>query len=114
MPVWNKDEKKKELDLVKQCVKIIIALKKKYKDDVPQEQLETIIETTFPSFIENYYALYRLTLKTDDVSMLDIMIDKIMNICDGDISINEVQTDIGNVLAEKYLYPKLGKPNKKE
>ena len=46
--------------------------------------------------------------------MLDIMIDKIMNICDGDISINEVQTDIGNVLAEKYLYPKLGKPNKKE
>lgn len=111
MATWNKNDKKKELDTVKQCVDTIMKLKIKcLNDGIPIDNLEIMIKEIFPFFVDNYYSLFKLTLKTDDVSMLYVMIDRIMDVCQGDITLDAVKKDISDILAEKFLYPTLGKP----
>lgn len=112
MTFWNKDEKKKELELVKKCVDTIMNLKERYKNEKTIDEIEQIIEKTFPFFVDSYYGLFKLTLKTNDVTMLYVMIDQINNVCDGNTDIDEARNNIGNTLAEKYLFPKIGMPNK--
>jgi hypothetical protein len=111
--IWDTKQKKKELKLVKETVKLIQIFKDKYKDKFNENTLESMLRTTFPVFVKDYSTLFKMVLKTDNIEYLNIMIDGIMSVCDGKSDIDTVRNSIGEQLAENYLYPIMGKPDKK-
>lgn len=116
MEPWDNKEKLQELEVIKKNVDLIIKFKKHYLESgtLTPEQFCTKIETIFPSFTENYPVLYKLTLTCDDISILYKMIDKITSVCKGNSSVDDARNSMGEMLAEKFLYPKLGKPENKD
>jgi len=54
-------------------------------------------------------SLFKKIVFKEDLSMLEIFLTKIEALENG-TSEQEVTTNIGETLAEKYLYPVLGKP----
>jgi hypothetical protein len=116
MDVWNIEDKKKELKLIKETVALLQVFKNKYKDQVNHQTLDDMLRSTFSSFSRNYEPIYKMVLKTDDMTMLNEMINNIYDICDGKKELEDVRKDFGDKLAEKYLYPAMGKPkdNKKK
>lgn len=68
------------------------------------------MKTLFPDFSEKYMSLFKKIVFKEDLSMLEIFLTKIEAIENG-TSEQEITTDIGEKLAEKYLYPVLGKPD---
>ena len=110
MEVWNIEEKKKELDLIKEIVSLLQVFKNKYKNQVSHQTLDEMLRTTFSSFSKNYEPIYKMVLINDDLSILNEMINNIYQICDGKKELEDVKTEFGNKLAEKYIFPSLGKP----
>lgn len=107
-------DKKKELEVVKKNVKMILDFKKKYILDaeIPMnlQEFDETMRLIFPKFVEQYPTLYKMVFTNSDINLLYKMIDKIMNICDGFTTIDEAKKDVGEMLAKEYLYPKFGKP----
>jgi hypothetical protein len=58
-------------------------------------------------FYSNYPFLVKKLCKRDDLNMLYTMLDNLEQIQSGDKKITDVEMDLGNNLANKYLYPKL-------
>jgi len=114
MDVWNVEEKKKELQLIKETVHLLQIFKNKYKDQVNHQILDNMLRSTFSSFSKNYEPIYKMVLLNDDMSMLDEMINDIYQICDGKKEFDDVKKEFGDKLAKKYIYPIVGKPNNKK
>ena len=68
----------------------------------------------FPEFSEQYPLLFKKAINKEDLSMLDTMLqsmDEIQNKKELDTDkIKEIHTSLGEKIAEKYLYPTIGKP----
>ena len=105
MSNWDKEDKIKEINMVKECISVILQHKKKYLTSgiMTKETFDTKMKTIFPSLIENYCVLYRMTIESDDISLLYKMLDDIMLICHGKTDLDTVRNDLGNKLADKYL-----------
>lgn len=113
MEIWDVEEKKKELKLIKETVGLLQIFKNKYKNQVNHQVLDDMLRSTFSSFSRNYEPIYKMVLINDDMTMLDQMINDIFEICDGTKNFDDVKKEFGDKLAEKYIYPKLGKPDEK-
>ena len=111
--IWDAKQKRKELHLVKETVKLIQVFKNKYKNEFNESTLDSMLRTTFPVFVKDYETLFKMVLKTDNVEYLNVMIDGILSVCDGKNDLETIRNSIGEQLAEDYLYPVMGKPNKK-
>jgi hypothetical protein len=111
------ENKKKELELVKQNVKMILNFKKQYILDaeipMPINEFDNTMKHIFPKFCEEYPTLYKMVFTNSDINLLYKMIDMIMNICDGNTTMDKAKDEMGEMLAEQYLYPQFGKPTKK-
>jgi hypothetical protein len=68
------------------------------------------MKSLFPEFSENYMGLFKKIIFREDLSMLEIFLKKIEELNDGSSNEKEVTANIGETLAEKFLYPVLGKP----
>jgi hypothetical protein len=105
MANWNNADKKKELIMVKECVSVLLKQKEKYLTSKLMSEMEfnKKMETLFPSFIENYGAIYKMVVKNNDISMLYKMLDDIFAICNGKKEFEDVRNNLGDVLATKYI-----------
>lgn len=56
-----------------------------------------------PIFFKNYPTLLRMIIDDDDLSLLDLYIDKLDNVKSGNQDINEVKQELGYYLQDKYL-----------
>lgn len=65
---------------------------------------------SFPSFYEEYPFLFKKVIARQDLSMLEPMLKAIEDIYEGKRVDKEAANEIGEQLAEKYLYPTFGKP----
>ena len=63
----------------------------------------------FPTFAASYPSLFKKVINKDDLSMLTQMLQSISDIEQGKDE-KDITANIGETLAEKYLYPVLGKP----
>lgn len=82
------------------CINLFNEDKSKY-----QEHLRKL----FPTFAQEYPSLFKKIILNQDLSMLDQMLKSIDDLNTGKDE-KDVTTSIGESLAEKYLYPVLGKP----
>tara|TARA_A100000164_G_C21809471_1_gene724757 strand:+ start:441 stop:815 length:375 start_codon:yes stop_codon:yes gene_type:complete len=67
------------------------------------------LEKEFPKFSEKYYSLLKLIVKGEDISYLFKMLEMIESVQKNEKNIVEVEKNLGEELAEKYLYPSLSK-----
>jgi len=105
----------KDIDQIKKNIEMIIRIRdttniqiiKKHSIEKYKETMKSI----FPIFANEYATIFKLILNNDDLSKLYYMIDSINQIKKGrDKDI--VEKEIGEKLAEEYLYPIVGKPDK--
>jgi hypothetical protein len=80
------------------------------KSDVFEIELEVM--TKFPEFYEGHPFLVKKLCKRDDLSMLFKMLDNLDKVDKGTKSLASVELNLGEELADKYLYPVVGKPKK--
>jgi len=68
------------------------------------------MKTIFPEFSEKYMILFKKIIFREDLTMLEPMLKSLEELESGKITEKDITTNIGETLAEKYLYPVLGKP----
>lgn len=64
----------------------------------------------YPDFSKEYFVLFKKVVLREDLSMLEPMLKSIDDLNNGLVQEKDITTNIGETLAEKYLYPVLGKP----
>lgn len=84
-----------------QCIK----LEKENPDNYRQ-----MLTNLFPSFVADYPSLFKQVIFRRDLSMLEMMLQKIEDLQAGKIDEKQITTNISETLAEKYIYPVVGKP----
>lgn len=68
------------------------------------------LRDTFPEFSKNSPQLFKKIIFKEDLTMLDAMLKNLDDLNNGIVQEKDVTTNIGEKLAEKYLYPVLGRP----
>ena len=114
MAIWNNDDKIKELNMVKECVSMILKQKELFLTSGKMNEFEfnMKMDTIFPSFIKNYGTIYKMIIRSKDIKILYKMLDDLFAVCDGKKSFDDVRKNIGNDLANKYIPKNVGPPNK--
>ena len=70
-------------------------------------QFEFALRDIFPTFSEEHPFLFRKIVMGDDLTFLYKMLEGITQIKNGTLSVKEVEQEIGNDLANAYVYPAL-------
>jgi F0F1-type ATP synthase delta subunit len=78
------------------------------KDD--PNKYRDVVTQLFPTFAADYPSLFKLIIFRRDLSMLEMMLQKIEALKDGSKTEKEITTSIAETLAQKYVYPVVGKP----
>lgn len=68
-----------------------------------------ILEEKFLNFYDEYPTLFKMIIGDEDISMLYQMIDMKNKIDNNEIDKHDGEVILGELLANKYLYPKLKK-----
>lgn len=76
---------------------------------------EEKMEQRFPEFALHYYAVFKKVISGEDITPLFQMLAEIDKIHKGQKSLEQVEKELGEEYANKYIYPKVGTgpPNKK-
>jgi len=67
----------------------------------------------YPDFAQKYIGLFKKIIYKEDLAMLDVFLNQIEELENGTSTEKDITANIGEILAEKYLYPVLGKPETK-
>ena len=101
---FNIDNIKLHVDLIN---KLINKLELGGKTEAFDFELE--IMTTYPEFYDRHPFLVKKLCKRDDISMLYKMFENLNEIESGNKTLDNVELNLGEDLAQSYLYPCLKK-----
>lgn len=74
-----------------------------------EEEYKAEMEKRFPQFSFRYYAIFQKIISGDDITPLIEMLAQIERVKCGEIDIEEAEKNIGQSLANKYVYPTFNK-----
>jgi hypothetical protein len=94
-------------EYVKMMQKEINRMKQEGKND-PFDHEMTLIET-FPDFYQQHPFLVKKICSGSDLSMLTKMLDNLEHVQEGNKSLASVELNLGNELANQFLYPVINK-----
>lgn len=86
---------------------ILEYIKDKPKDKENEFKSELYILETYPDFYSEYPFLVKKICKNDDISMIYTMIAQLHKIQNGEDTLLNVEANLGNKLANEYLYPNI-------
>jgi hypothetical protein len=95
---------KTSVDQIKKMIQ-----KMEEKGNIDSFDLELKIMETHPEFYHEHPFLVKKLCKKEDISMLYKMLDNLNNVENGEKSLASVELNLGNELANKYIYPKINK-----
>jgi hypothetical protein len=81
---------------------------KEMKENNKKEYQNYLIQL-FPTFYENYPTIFNNIIENKDLSFLETMLEGIMKINENKDLKDDIEKDLGEKLAEKYLYPNIKK-----
>lgn len=81
------------------------------KNDV--KQYEMIMKSKFPQFSDRYIAIFDKIISGEDLTMLFTMLATLDRIKSGELTQEQGEKCVGEILNKKYVYPKI-KPNKRK
>lgn len=74
------------------------------------DEYRKMLHSLFTPFATEHPSLFKQIIYRRDLSLLEMMLKKIEDFEAGKINEKEITTTIGETLAEKYIYPVVGKP----
>ena len=88
-------------------------VQEKISEMVSQKKTEVEIEMFFiendSEFYEEYPYLVKKLIKGGDMDFLNVMLENLQRVEEGEQSLASTELKLGNELAEKYLYPNVKK-----
>lgn len=88
-------------------------VQEKISEMVSQKKTEVEIEMFFiendSEFYEEYPYLVKKLIKGGDMDFLNVMLENLQRVEEGEQSLASTELKLGNELAEKYLYPNIKK-----
>jgi hypothetical protein len=99
-------EIRESIELIQKLVNTEVCITMKNNDKVMYQNHITKI---FPTFAEDYPLLFKKIIFHEDLSMLEPMLRSIDDIHAGKDH-QQIRQKLGEQIAEKYLYPTMGKP----
>ena len=73
------------------------------------------LEYKWSEFVKEYPLIFISLQKEDpDLTMLDIMFDKLKQVRSGDKDHDTAEKEFGDIMADTYIYTKFDKPSKSE
>jgi len=75
--------------------------------------LENKVFDDYPDIYEKYPWVAKHICRGKDEKYLNKMVDALEKVSKGETTIQQAGKEIGEELAEKYIYPQFGKPNEK-
>ena len=102
------DEIKKNAQLIKKFCEL-----EKYQEikKLDNDKYEKTLMNIFKSFNEKYPAIFRAIIRGHDLNILYMMIEMKKKIDNNEIDRKKAEIYMGEQLAEKFLYPVIGKDN---
>jgi len=97
------------IELIKQMINTESCINLEKEDGVKYREYLNVL---FPTFAAEYPLLFKKVILRQDLSMLEPMLQSIEDLHNGK-SERDIATNIGETLAEKYIYPVFGKPESK-
>ena len=85
---------------------------KKLKEE-SYDKYKLELEKLFPSFSKKYNNLFKKIINNEDIELLNNIFSIMDNIKNNNLDEENGMKMFDEILAKKYLYPKLGKPKKK-
>ena len=100
-----------KVDFIKICVDQVNKVIEKMEENgnIDPFDLELKIMETHPEFYQEHPFLVKKLCKKEDISMLYKMLDNLSHVENGEKSLASVELNLGNELANKYIYPKINK-----
>ena len=110
----KKEVNVKELN-IKDLRTKIAQVQTKIKEFVKENKTDVEIEMYFlendGSFYEKYPYLVKKLIKGDSLDFLDVMLNNLEKVENGEQTLASTELKLGEDLAQKYLYPKVNKQN---
>jgi hypothetical protein len=103
------DEIKSIRDTVDLLQKIINTCEFKEKKENNKKEYQNYLIQIFPTFYETYPTLFNNIIENKDLTFLEPMLEGIMKINENKDLKDNIEKDLGEKLAEKYLYPNIKK-----
>ena len=88
---------------------IVNTKKLKEMKDNNNNEYQTYLIQLFPTFYETYPTLFNNIIESKDLTFLEPMLEGIMKINKNKDLKDSIEKDLGEKLAEKYLYPNIKK-----
>ncbi len=98
-------------------IKNSIAIIKKFVSDHDKigitnpSDLQILFTKAHPEIYKKYATVVKTICRKDDLTILNKMIKSLEQVNKGKKTMKEVSNNLGEELADKYLYPKVGKKN---
>ena len=93
----------------------IVEVQKKIEEFVKEKKTDVQIEMYFLEndglFYEKYPYLVKKLIKGDSLDFLDVMLNNLEKVENGEQTLASTELKLGEDLAQKYLYPKVNKQN---
>jgi hypothetical protein len=106
-PNFNIDQIKKDVELIKKCVA------QGEKEGITSHiLLENKVFEDHHDIYEKYPWIVKHISKKRDMKYLNKMIEALEKVSKGETTVQDAGKELGEELAEKYLYPQFGKPKK--
>ena len=74
-----------------------------------KNEYQNYLMQLFPTFYETYPTLFDNIIENKDLAFLEPMLEGIMKINENKDLKDDIEKDLGEKLAEKYLYPNIKK-----
>jgi hypothetical protein len=107
-PVKTNFETNKIKEHINLFNKMIIDIKKKDTNNLPFD-CEMEIMMKYPEFYQEHPFLVKKLTKGDDLTMVYTMLENLDSVQNGNKSLASVELNLGEQLANKYLYPNIKK-----
>lgn len=79
----------------------------KFKKKFHPAEYESELANFVPVFKEEYPHLYKMIISGADLEILDMFLDNISDVDTGKKTLGEVRNNLGNILHNKYVKPKI-------
>jgi hypothetical protein len=99
-------EIRESIELIKKVVNTDVSIAMKNEDLLLYTENMYKI---FPIFAQEYPILFKKLITHDDISMLEPMLKSLDDVQEGKNQ-KEITTNLSEQIAEKYLYPTMGRP----
>ena len=110
LPELKNEFKVESIKKIVEEIQLVIDTMEQEKNGIKDPfEYEMKIMETHPEFYQSNPFLVKKLCKKEDISMLYKMLDNLNKVTNGEKSLASVEMNLGNELADKYIYPKLKK-----